>query len=38
VHIKELKGLQALGLIDTKVTDAGVEEFKQAMPKVQVLH
>ena len=35
-HLKGLTGLQQLGLGGTKVTDAGIEQLKAALPNVQV--
>jgi len=32
-----LKGLRALVLFDTKVTDAGVADFKRALPDCKIV-
>ena len=36
VHLKGLTKLKTLGLERTKVTDAGVAELKQALPKCRI--
>jgi hypothetical protein len=36
-HIKGLTNLEQLWLIDTKVTDEGVEELEEALPQLQVI-
>jgi hypothetical protein len=36
-HLKGLTGLQNLNLVDTKVTDAGVQAFQLALPYVRIL-
>ena len=35
-HLKALTYLEELDLKGTKVTDAGVQDFQRAMPKVKV--
>ena len=34
--LKELKGLQRLVLSSTKITDAGLKDLKQALPKTAI--
>jgi len=36
MHLKELKGLQTLGLSDTQVTIARIVELKKSLPEVTV--
>jgi hypothetical protein len=35
-HLKVLKTLDSVGIRGTKITPAGVEELKRALPDVQV--
>ena len=37
VHLKRLTNLESHYLSDTKVTDAGVAELQQALPKCKIL-
>ena len=36
VHLKGLTNLSELGLYDSRVTNAGTEELKQALPNLTV--
>jgi Leucine-rich repeat (LRR) protein len=38
VHLKGLTNLRKLNLVGTKVTDAGVRDLRQALPKVEIIH
>jgi HEAT repeat protein len=37
-ELKGLKDLQSLGLWETKVTDAGLKELQEALPRCQITH
>ena len=36
VHLKEMTQLESLGLRDTQVTDAGVDDLQQALPNCKI--
>jgi hypothetical protein len=37
-HLKCLTRLQMLDLIDTKVTDTGVDKLRKELPKTEIVH
>jgi hypothetical protein len=36
-HLKRLSNLRTLNLAGTKVTDAGVKDLQEALPKLQII-
>jgi hypothetical protein len=37
VHLKELKGLTELNILNTQITDTGLKELRSALPKCEIL-
>jgi len=38
VHLKGMTSLNALGLYNTKITDAGVADLQKALPNCEIQH